>query len=261
MSDITTEPIPAVVVPGKCLGKLPPRYDPRTLRMASYIEKRKLPKVPKVHNLSRKTLKAFNGDLGMMKNNTLGCCTIAGLSHAEQTWSTYGGKPRRPTDKEIVEAYNRINGGADEGAFMIDALKMARQEGVGGNTIYAFVAVHPLDHDQVRTALFLFGGLYIGMGLPFSAQAQNKAGKVWEVGEGPAYAAGSWGGHTVNVCDFDAKGLTVVTWGELQRMTWAFWDRYVDEVFAILEEDMIGDDRRSPQGFSLKKLAADLKGL
>ena len=251
----TTEATPAVIAPGRKLGKRPPLYDKRTLRLASYIEKRKLPKVPKSHNLSRKTLKAFPA-LGMMRNDELGCCTIAALAHAQQTWSTYGKAPRRPTDDEIVEAYNRINGGEDSGAFMIDALKMARNIGVGGNTIYGFVSIDPDNHDQVRTAHFLFGGLYVGAGLPYSSQAKG----TWDVGDGPAFAPGSWGGHCLSVVDYDAKGLTFVTWGALQKATWEWWDRYVDECYAILEQDYVGDDRRSPQGFSLARLAADLKG-
>lgn len=248
---------PAVVAPGRRLGKLAPVYDPRTLRLAHYIEKRKTPKIPKTHNLSRKTLKAFPEGLGMMRNDDFGCCTIAALGHAEQAWSTYGGKPRRPTDVEIIEAYDRVNGGVDEGAAMLDVLKMARRVGIGGNTIYGFVSIEPLNHDQVRTAHFLFGGIYIGANLPVSAQSQD----VWDVGEGPAFTVGSWGGHAMNVVDFDTKGLTVITWGALQRMTWAWWDRYVDEAFVVLEQDYVGDDNRSPQGFSLSKLAADLRGL
>ena len=108
----TTEATPAVIAPGRKLGKLPPKFDARTLRLATYIEKRKLPKVPKVHNLSRKTLKAFP-DLGMMRNDELGCCTIAGLAHAEQTWSVYGKAPRRPTDEQIEEALNVVAGGGN----------------------------------------------------------------------------------------------------------------------------------------------------
>lgn len=252
----TTEPAPAVVASGRALGKKPVLYDPRTLRLARYIEKRKVPKVPHAHTLSKKTLKAFP-QLGMMRNDALGCCTIAALAHAEQTWSVYGGKPRRPSDAEIEEAYNRVNGGADQGAAMLDVLNMARRVGIGGNTIYAYVSIDPLNHDQVRTAHFLFGGLYLGANLPVSAQDQ----KVWDVGEGPAFSPGSWGGHAFNVVDYDAKGLTIVTWGELQRITWAWLDRYVDEGYVVLEEDFAGDDGRSPQGFSLKKLAEDLKGL
>ena len=251
-----TETSPAVVAPGRRLGKAAPKFDPRTLRLASYIEKRKLPRVPKTHNLSKKTLAAFPV-LGKMKNNVLGCCTVASIGHMEQTWSVYGGKPRRPTDEEIVEAYDRVNRGVDEGAAMLDVLKMARSVGIGGNAIYGFVSIDPLNHDQVRTAHFLFGGIYAGANLPVSAQSQE----LWDTGEGPAFAPGSWGGHAFSVIDYGIKGPTIVTWGELQRLTWAWWDRYVDEAYVILEQDYVGDDNRSPQGFSLEKLAKDLKGL
>jgi hypothetical protein len=246
----------AVVVPGKRLGKKPPKFDRRTLRLARYIEKRKLPKIPQTHTLSKRTLADFPV-LGMMKNDVLGDCTIAGLGHAFETWTSYGRKPWRPSDADVVAAYNRINGGRDEGAAMLDALNTVREVGLGGNKIYAYVGIDPTDHDQVRTAQFLFGGLYAGANLPVNAQKQ----KVWDFVAENGSAPGSWGGHAFNVIDFRKKGLTIVTWGELQLLTWEWWDRYVDEAYAVLEEDYVGDDKRSPQGFSLKKLADDLKGL
>lgn len=246
----------AVLVEGRRLGKLPPKFDRRTLRLATYIEKRKLPKVPAAHTLSKKTLAAFP-DLGMMRNDALGDCTCAGLGHAFQTWTTYGKAPWRPSDADVVALYDKVNGGVDEGANMLDVLNKARSEGIGGNKIYAFVAIDPLDHDQVRTAHFLFGGLYAGANLPVAAQTQ----KVWDVTSGNGSEPGSWGGHAFNVTDYAKTTLTIVTWGETQKMTWEWWDRYVDECYAILEEDFVGADRRSPQGFSLTKLEADLKGL
>lgn len=250
------ETVPYLSAPGRRLGKKSPRFDKRTLRLASYIEKRRLPKVPKTHNLSRKTVKAFP-DLGMMLNDEIGLCTCAALAHMQQTWSVFGGKPRCPSDDQILEAYGRINGGVDEGAAMLDALKLARREGVGGNPIHAFVAIDPRNHDQVRTAAFLFGGLYVGLMLPRSAQFQD----VWEIAEGNGSEPNSWGGHAASIVDYSPKGVTVVTWGALQRMSWEFLDRYCDELFCLLEEDYVGSDNRSPQGFSLNKLAADLKGL
>lgn len=262
MADITT-PTEQERVSGRRLGKAPAKFDERTLRLAHYIEKRKVPVIPRTHNLSKKTLKAFP-TLGMMKNDDLGDCTCASFGHMFQTWSVYGGKPWRPTDNAIVELYNKVNGGQDNGAAMLDVLNVMRKEGLARtvvrdhddplNKIYAFVAVDPLNHDQVRAASFLFGGLYAGANLPVSAQHQ----KVWDVVEGPAAAPGSWGGHAFNQLDYDAKGPTIVTWGELQKLTWAWWDRYVDEVYAVLEEDYVGADNRSPQGFSLQKLAKDL---
>lgn len=244
------------MVPGRRLGKRAAKFDKRTLRLAKYIEKRKLPKVPLTHTLSKKTLAAFP-DIGKMKNDALGDCTCAGIGHAFQTWSAYGGEPWRPTDAQVVEVYDRINGGRDEGAAMLDALNSVRERGMGGNKIYAYVGIDPQNHDQVRTAHFLFGGIYAGANLPVNAQTQ----KVWDFVPENGSAPGSWGGHAFNVIDYGKKMLTIVTWGELQKMTWEWWDRYVDEAYCILEEDYVGDDKRSPQGFSMKHLAADLKGL
>lgn len=256
MTDITTEATPAVVVPCRRLGKKAAKYDPRTLRLASYVQKRKRPKVPLTHNLSRRTLKAFP-DLGMMENDDHGVCTIAGLAHAEQAWSTFGGEPRRPTDQEILNAYGAINGGRDEGAAMLDALKLARNEGIGGHKIDAFVAIDPQDHDQVRTAHYLFGNLYVGAMLPRSAQFQP----VWDISDGNGSEPGSWGGHAFNIYDTGIKTLAGPTWGEMQKLTWAWWDRYVDEAYVILDRGYIGGDKRSPQGFSFERLLKDLQAL
>jgi hypothetical protein len=246
----------AVIVPGRRLGKKPPKFDRRTLRLARYIEDRKLPKIPQRHTLSARTLAAFP-DLGKMKNDVLGDCTCAAIGHMFQTWTVYGGKAWRPTDPQIVDMYNRLNGGRDEGAAMLDVLNSTRELGMGGNKIYAFVAIDPQDHDQVRTAQFLFGGIYFGAGLPVTAQTQT----TWDLVTGNGSEPYSWGGHAMNVIDYLKGGPVAVTWGELQKITWAWWDRYVDEAYAILEEDYVGADNRSPQGFSLKKLADDLKGL
>jgi hypothetical protein len=169
----------------------------------------------------------------------------------------YGGKPRRPTDEEILAAYDLVDDGVDDGAAMLDVLKMARKVGIGGNTIFGYVHVNLLDHAQARTAHTLFGGLYVGANLPAAAQSQG----VWDVGDGPEFAVGSWGGHAMYAIDYDPKGLTFVTWGRLQKATWAWVDRYCDEGWGVLEEDYVGDDNRSPQGLTLQALADDLRAL
>lgn len=246
----------SVIVPGKKLGKCPPKFDKRTLRLANYIQKRQLPKVPSAHILSKKTRAAFP-DLGMMRNDVLGDCTCAAIGHMFETWTAYGGEPWRPTDKEIVALYDLVNGGVDEGANMLDVLNQLRTVGIGGRKIHAFVAIDPTNHDQVRTAHYLFGGIYFGANLPVNAQDQTIWDFVPENGSDP----GSWGGHAMNIEDFGKAGLTAITWGDLQKLTWKWWDRYVDEAYCILDENYLGNDKKSPQGFSLSKLAADLKSL
>jgi len=263
-----------VVVPGRRLGKLAPAFDKRTLRMAKYIEKRKLPKIPARHVLSKKTVRAFP-TLGMMVNDALGDCTFASKGHAWQTWSTYGGVPWRPSDEAIKAAYFATGDHQDTGRNMLEILNYLRDTGLDGRKIYAFMAIDPKNHDQVRTAHYLFGGLDVGLSLPVTAQAQTGKGKVWDYLPGAnGSEPGSWGGHDVNLEDTlgperprstvagtSQAGLAIITWGELQRVTWAFWDAYVDECYAILEQDYLGTDGKSPQGFSFKQLADDLKGL
>ena len=111
------------------------------------------------------------------------------------------------------------------------------------------------DHDLVRAAAWLFGGLYLGLQLPLTARAQA----TWDwtgALDGPA-RPGSWGGHAVDVVRYDEGALTIVTWGALKAMTWAFWDRYCDECYAILSPDFLAGGR-APNGFDLDALKEDL---
>ena len=101
-----------------------------------------------------------------------------------------------------------------------------------------------------------FGGLYAGVALPVSAQRQT--GWTWDVTSATPKDFGSWGGHAIPIVAYDSAGLTCVTWGTLQKMTWAFWDAYVDEAYACLTPDWIAADGKAPSGFDLASLQADL---
>jgi hypothetical protein len=106
-------------------------------------------------------------------------------------------------------------------------------------------------------SICLFGGCYIGLNLPESVEDSD----FWSVpiggltGDG---APGSWGGHAVCALEYDPRGLTVVTWGELIQMTWGFWDAYCDEAYAILSLDWMTSAGQSPSGFDLGSLKQDL---
>jgi hypothetical protein len=91
--------------------------------------------------------------------------------------------------------------------------------------------------------------------LPASAQDQ----KVWEVGHGKGSEKGSWGGHAIAIVDYDKDGLVCVTWGAELRMTWSFFARYCDEAYAAISQDYFTRSKKTPEGFDLKALEADLK--
>jgi hypothetical protein len=264
--DVTLRDDPTRVDPRKLkLGKSPARHDPRTLLLASYTT-HELPVPPAKFDLTGK-VKSW----GMMENDQIGDCTCAAAGHLLMEWTANAGKKMfTPTDKQIVAAYSAITGynpktGAnDNGAVEIDVLNFWRQSGIAGHKIGAYVALEPSNHHHVMDSVYIFEGCYIGVQLPISAQAQVQNHQPWSVPPGGPTGdgkPGSWGGHAVPVVAFDSRGVTVVTWGALQMMTWSFWETYCEEAYAILSNDYVIGKKTTPQGFKLQDLQADLADL
>jgi hypothetical protein len=239
------------------LGKRPARHDARTLQMANYLE---LPTIPPVRDWTQKAA----ANWGMMLNDQLGDCTCAATAHLIQAWTSNAG-PKEITlpDAAVLKAYEAVGGynpkepDTDRGAVELDVLRYWRKTGIGGYKIDAFVGLEPKNHLHVQAAVDLFGGAYIGLALPISAQRQQ----IWSVPPGGATgtgAPGSWGGHAVVVEAYDAHGLTCITWGQKKRLTWSFWDAYCDESYALLSE-LWAANNPAPNGFNFAALQADLK--
>lgn len=238
------------------LGKLPARHDVRTLSLARYVDSAKLPPPPPDIDLAAAVI-----DWPMYGNDRIGDCTTAAAAHMIEAWTApTRGKAVEVTERSVLAAFDKVKqvdpATGEEGAVELDVLNYWRKSGIGGHRIGAFARVPVWDHRLVRDAAFLFGGIYIGLELPLTAQRQP----VWDWTHslsGPA-KPGSWGGHAVDVVAYDDHTLTVVTWGRLQELTWAFWDRYVDECYAILSVDFLDEAGEAPNGFDLAALKADL---
>jgi hypothetical protein len=240
----------------KKLGKSAPKQDPRTLKLSHYLQPG-LPDPPEEVSNSR----GLSG-WGMMLNDELGCCTISACGHAIQAWvlsHVRPGIPARPllySNETILRYYRAWDGydpadpNTDQGGVALDVLRQWRKEGLAGRRIVAFVKINPWDALDVRRAIDLFGGLYIGLALPLSAREQE----VWTPIPGREGQWNSWGGHAVFLPDYNRQQLTCLTWGEPQRMSWDFFQRYCDEAYAVLSEDW-----HSPEGFDLPTLEADLR--
>jgi hypothetical protein len=216
------------------LGKREPKHDPRTLRLARYLPTR-LPEPPVFRDWSN-----GHSDWGMMKNNDLGDCTIAGCGHLVQLWTQNTSSRVTISDAEIVSYYEKwagydpSNPSTDAGAYELEVLNKWRKQGLSGHELLAYAAVNPLDARHVKQAICLFGGLYLGLSLPLSATYTDP----WVITDKES-EPGSWGGHCVVICGYDLDYITCITWGQLKRMTWSFFGKYCEEAYALLSQDWL----------------------
>jgi hypothetical protein len=240
------------------LGRKAIKTDTRTLQLADYL-KPSLPPPPPAKDWT-----AGLTSWGMMLNNSLGDCTIAGVGHAVQVWTTNTGGTVTVPDPTIEKYYEQWDGyvpgnpSTDQGGVELDVLTNWQKQGFDGHTLLAFADPKPANLVEVRQSIALFGGVYIGLSLPLTAQTQD----VWDVvkGGGANAKKGSWGGHCVFVAKYDGASFTCITWGQLKTMTLAFWKKYVDEAHALLGQNWI-NTKGSPAGFDLAQLKTDLAAI
>ena len=240
------------------LGRKAIKTDTRTLALGDYLTP-SLPSPPPAADWTKGIT-----SWGMMLNDTLGDCTIAGAAHAVQVWTANTGGIVTLPDSTVKKYYEKWDGyqpgnpSTDNGGVELDVLNDWQKHGFAGNKLVAFADPKPLNLVQIRQSIALFGGVYIGMALPITAQTED----VWDVvPKGGANAQkGSWGGHCVFVPKYDQHGFTCITWGQLKTMTLAFWKKYCDEAHTLLGQDWLAV-KGAPNGFNQAQLLADLKAI
>jgi hypothetical protein len=235
------------------LGKLEVKKDARNLRLAAYLDEAlALPSVPASADWSQKV-----ASWPMYGNDTLGDCTCAAVAHMEEAWSANSGSPEVPPEQAVLDLYWKT-GKADTGRYCLDVLNDWQSNGFGGEAILAFVQIDPKRREHVELACWMFGGAYLGVQLPRSAQTQKDE---WTLTSGPDAQPGSWGGHCVNLVDYLQAGPTCVTWGRLMPMSWEFFDAYCDEAYAVISPDWLDAHGQAPSGFDLAQLESDLQAI
>lgn len=234
------------------LGKLEVKADSRNLMLARYIDDSvALPPVPASVDWAQKV-----SSWPMYGNDTLGDCTCAAVGHMEEAWSANAGAPEVPTESDVTNLY-WATGNADTGRYCLDVLNYWQSKGFGSDAekILAFAQIDVTNQAHVEFACWAFGGVYIGVQLPKSAQKQRDE---WTVTSGADADPGSWGGHCVNLVDYTSSGPTCVTWGRLMPMTWSFFNTYCDEAYAVISPDFLDARGKTPSGFDLDQLKSDL---
>jgi hypothetical protein len=238
-------------------GKLEAKNDPRDFDFSRYLLLDELV-IPESHDwtiIKKTAWDAFG-------NDKINNCTFAAAGHMILCWTANATKEHPLTTEKIISAYSEVSGfdekkpGSDRGLTALEALKYWRKTGIDNRKIKAFATVPHKKHNIVKSAIFLFGGLYAGLQLPKSIIGQ----KIWEIAPNEPLEkieAGSYGGHAVTILAYDEQYLTCVTLGKEQKMTWDFWEYYTDEAFAIITEDFFNGNK-TPTGLNLEALEDDL---
>lgn len=250
------------------LGRKAIKTDSRTLRLACYMTPALAPPPPE-----KDWSAAVTQPWGMLMNDTLGDCTIAGVGHAVQTLTANAGAEALVADADVLhfyeiwDGYDPSNPATDAGGIELDVLNAwqksffstATTEGsvLVAHKLDAFANANPVNVEEVKQAIFLFGGIYIGMNVPNFIMAAEPPG-IWDV---VANDGGLDGGHCVFVTGYDAELLTFVSWGTVYKMTWAYWSKYVDEAHALLSPDFLAANGMDPCGFDMAQLQSDLAAI
>jgi hypothetical protein len=199
----------------------------------------------------------------MLANDTLGDCTIAAVGHAVQTWTANASKEATVNDAIAIEYYEKWDGynpndpETDQGGVELSVLKDWQKQGFNGTPLKAFAEVNPLNVYHVKATIALFGGIYIGVELPLTAQDQN----IWQLDPNAstnASAPGSWGGHALWVPTYDVNTLTCITWGAPKQMTWDWFQKYCSESYALFSPAFLGTSGVAPSGLNMTALLSDL---
>lgn len=250
---------------GKKLGVV---QDPRTFKLKRFLDDEVLPTPPKSSRIAHNTY-----EFPMFANDTYGDCTCAAHGHRVVIQERSSSQSRKVTltNEDILAAYSAVTGfdrnrpETDNGAYMLDVLNHMRHVGIGReadgtpHTITAFAKVNHRDLAEVKLAHWMFGGLYVGAALPNSAATEMYSGLNWSA---TTDSPGGWGGHAMHTRGYDAKGVEFITWGSVQKATWDWFTKYVDECYVVISEDFFkSKSGKTPQGFKLDALNRALERL
>jgi hypothetical protein len=198
-----------------------------------------------------KCIYALKCHYGMCDNDRLGCCVVAGHIHlsqalAHETNSQYV----LPDDAATETEYFILTGGSDTGLAETTFLQTARQSPILGSQIDVFCSFDHTQIDHVKSVIYTFGGAFLGVTLPQSAQ--NQFPGTWTVVPGSPIE----GGHCIVAIGYDAQFVYVVTWGKVIRCTWAWFAKYVDEAYAIIYTEEVQKNRGPIKGLDIARLRA-----
>jgi hypothetical protein len=252
-------------------GRLARDFDPKVPHLSAVIASKLQSPPPR----SRHWASRMPANLGVMLNDKLLNCTCAAFYHALQVWS-FNATGRSTADMLTVSdttvmqlytlacGYDSSKPGEGPGGKGQHVLKYLLNHGapIGQrrrNKILAFIEVDPRQIDDVKRAINDCGLVYVGFQVPKNLGPHNHdLPKIWDVDPSNRRIIG---GHAVVLPGYDENTLDVISWGRFYKMTWTFFRKYVDEVYAIADRAWIAATGKTPAGLTLEELERQMQAL
>jgi hypothetical protein len=246
------------------LGRTGPGIDPlkRTLDMGQFMKPYYID--PALDN--RAGILAGFSDFG---NTGAGDCTCATFAQARMFLSAMSsrsnmavvtsGTPIVTPTPEVIAWYRQVtkNEGAeydpatgqnDNGCDFLDVCKFQRKVGFIG-------AFGTVGASRLKDAIWLFGGVCLGLSLPDDWRDQMESG-VWDILDAEPNRNN---GHEVYCMGYERDGSVIVsTWGQYMKLTPKALDGIVDDRMVIVSPDWLKDGV-APSQFNQTDLLAAVK--
>lgn len=245
--------------PNRKLGRRPPKRAAR-LELGRYLTGVCPPHPSHEDHIDRPGL-AF----GLYENDRFGDCgptSVANLRRLVTAWLT--GAMHSPSQDAVFDLYRRSGNpnfdpqtdADDNGVDMQTMLEALVAGGIDGVNALGFAAVDTANHNQLRAAVALFGGLLYGVNLETVQQSQTD-GRVWDYHPSPP-----WGGHAILGAGYTTRPdhEDVITWAERVSMTSAFMRHQLDEAWVVIFPEHLGSVQFT-KGIDLAALASDYQAL
>lgn len=207
---------------------------------------------------------------GAQGNDSIGDCVPAFEAHAIMQTTGARGCATVLLENDTVQCYTEVAGyvrgqpNTDHGTDVTTALEHWRKVGFpmlvtkdkvtgaftphGRDKLTAYAEIYPTNKDYFRAGYYIFEVLGICAALPWSTKGQL----IWDVVPNDG---GMRGLHCMSVMTINAVGPVVNTWGNRKQITWAWYDRYVNEVIVPLTSNALQKDTLlTNSGFSLDAL-------
>lgn len=244
------------------LGKLDPKYHPKTLDLLKYFPKLFALPAPPPKKGWEYAVPDETWAGSMLGNDQYGDCVEAMALHYIMGATAQAGTPVTFTTQDALDLYTAITGfnpndpSTDNGTAITDLLNYWQTTGIKGHFINGWASV-PINATALNTAIWLFGGVLIGTSVVQSMMDQFDAGQPWNA----PFTGDVLGGHGIPILGYGSAGRTCITWGKRQPMDLSapsLWD----EAYVVITDDWLNQaSGLAPSGFNYAALQADLQAI